>query len=275
MNLRETIFKRTDALILFFILYFLVASGGFLLGKMPANPSKQMEIFVPFLLGLPFVIGTGYLNPYIDKKIRQETAKTRSNLKKNYEAGELQKEQQIDFLSFVEKELTLSNIAWSEYLRQEGETPAEFESRLNKNRLKFQYSQEAIHGLLHCEQDENGKKIELMESIVVSAIEETSVYKRNPDFSNKCKHLYAYLKAWLICSIRYQTKKLPADWIKETTLDKQEQIDALRYIKDNLLNHERVKKYINRAESREVIKDYLDELIELIKQTDKTLRLIQ
>ncbi|MBG1242569.1 hypothetical protein [Nostoc sp. NZL] len=85
--------------------------------------------------------------------------------------------------------------------------------------------------------------------------------------------IFIYLKAWLVISIKYD-REMQSELIKqshpsEESPKKQDYLKALRYIKDNLMERDTVAQYFQekyKHEAREIIKFYLNRLIERIKK---------
>ncbi len=265
MNFLKSFFKRPNAFLAFFVFSGLVFYVGYQLGKTPEQATPKAQIIIPFLLSLPLA-GVTVLNSYLDLQIREETNERKMNLQKQYDTEEIQKKKLIDFLSLVNEQVSLERVAYDTSLRLKGETEERFRSRLRNNGLDFQNSQEAVNGLLSSKKDDKGKDIYLLKAIAITALENIGIPKTHPKFEDKFRHIYAYLRAWLICGIRHNTYELPIEWIQENSLSIQEQIDALNFIKNKLLNDDKLKKQISNENSRKVIGRYLDELIKKIKE---------
>lgn len=139
-------------------------------------------------------------------------------------------------------------------------------AKLKKNVKKFKDSQEALNGLLFSKKRESSEDL-LLEAIAIHALENTGIYKSEENFREKYQHLYAYLRGWLICSIRYNTNNLPINLIQSNALTKQEQINAIFYIRNYLIEHKIVQEYIPNKDSREIISEYLKKLESQIKKS--------
>lgn len=262
----KTFFKRPNAFLVFLIFSACLSYIGYQWGKTPEQASAKAQITIPFLLGLT-IAGVGALNFYMDLQIEEETKEEKRKLSERYNIEEIQKKQVFYFLSLVDDQLALNKIAYGSTLKLENETEEEFKHRLKSSNLEFQNSQEAVNGLLFSYQA-NGREIYLLKTIAITALEGIGINKPDPgdkklklEYQDKVNHLYAYLRAWLVCAIRYDTYNLPAQWIKETALSLREQIDALEYIKNNLLKDEKVIAQIPKEEVRMLISKYLNELI--------------
>ena len=108
-----------------------------------------------------------------------------------------------------------------------------------------------------------------------------------PDFKEKNKlamplyrHIKAYLKAWLVCSIKNEVIIQIEPFIQpkldgiSSYEDKETYIKTIQYIKDVALTSEYGLPYFSTPGSRKIVKDYLQKLILLLKgestQTNKT-----
>ena len=182
--------------------------------------------------------------------------------KDKYNSGEDQKKLNTDFYALVFDELGDENMSGISELFRKDESRAKFISRLKQCTEKFESSMKAIDGLLS--EDEDGKKI--LDAIVYESISKLCKGDNNEDFQKKCKHLYSYLRGWLVCSIRYQTYNLPVEWIKDKTLDNSEVRQALKNTEYFILNEDIIKnEYIPEESSRNLISQYIKHLLEIIE----------
>jgi hypothetical protein len=251
----------------------------------------MLFVVFAFLLGysiklVPNIIPQGFFTilsgliawALVEKRIKYSVdlvlEKIEGLLKKKFDINRTQEDQKKDFMSLVKEELGFDKILSEPFIIKEPDFRGKLEeNELEKRLIKFQKSLKCINELLFYYDDDNGKKIELLKGIVISAVEESILIdKQNPKFPDICKHLYAYLRAWLICSIRYNTSNLPIEWIQDTILSKQQQVTAIKYIKDNILPkmplNEETKQYIS-DDSIEETRKYLEILIEKIKVSVK------
>ena len=60
--------------------------------------------------------------------------------------------------------------------------------------------------------------------------------------------------------MRYNTELLPIRLITSRALSKQEQIKAISYIRNNLIEDDKFKTYIANEDSRQIIRHYLGKL---------------
>lgn len=269
----KLVFKRPSVFLAFLIFSAFSAYTFYQWGKTPENATPKAQITIPFLLGLT-IVGVGSLNYYLDLKIEEETKDEKTKLKNNWNIEETTNKQSLYFLSLVDEQLGLERVAYNSVLRVEPETEESFKNRLKNINLEFQNSQEAVNGLLFSYKEANGKEIYLLKSLAITALDGIGISKPEPgdkrlkiEYKTKVNHLYAYLRAWLVCGIRYNTYNLPIEWIKETALSLQEQINAIKYIKNNLLEDETVKAQIPKEEVRKLISKYLDELLKELQNT--------
>ncbi|MEH2334015.1 hypothetical protein [Nostoc sp.] len=255
-NMFKGMFQRPNILIVFFIFTTLVGFVGYELGKTPTNANQKITI----LLGLA---GTGvtWLNLFINLEIKTVIDEEKKSLQQQYNRDEVGVKYNTHFISLVSEQLALEKI--TEVSLRKNETQQQFKSRIKNNLERIKNSQEALNGLLSSRK-KNGKDVYLLDSIAFTALEEIEI-SINTSEDEKFKHLYAYLRAWLICGIRYDTENLPIDWIKENALNQQEQIRALKYIKNQFINDTVLRTEIPKKESREIIAHYLEVLIKKIE----------
>lgn len=270
MNIFRIIFrsisKRSTALIILFFFSLLIFWSGYEFGKTSNNATERRKILVTVISSFPLAIGLPILTLYINKQVELEIEERLEE--ENQKRTKIQQQALYDFMSFIEDGLTLNNVALEPLLplREKQDTEEDFINKLKENRIEFENSQEAIHVLLRSDKDEKGRERTLLVDIVTSALKETCEWKTKREFNNKHKHLYTYLRAWVMCGMRYKTYDLPIESINETALTIKEQIKALTYLKKELPNHEILKHYLPNEQSRELIGKYLDNLIIKIKQ---------
>lgn len=121
-------------------------------------------------------------------------------------SSEEQKKLNTDFYALVYDELTDYNMTGVSQIHKIDESRKEFLLRLEQCTKAFESSKDAINGLLSSDKD--GKKV--LKYIVYNAIKKKSSDDTEENFKNKCKHLYSYLRGWLICSIRSEGATIPA-----------------------------------------------------------------
>jgi hypothetical protein len=112
---------------------------------------------------------------------------------------------------------------------------------------------------------EEGKKI--LQSIVKEAMNHVLNKSRDEEVSTSENKKYlkteAILRAWLICSIKYDTP-MPIQSLKKIIGSSQDEIQALKYIKDKMLADTRIIKRLTNPMSREIVNEYIDDFIKLI-----------
>ncbi|MCC5599061.1 hypothetical protein [Nostoc favosum] len=259
-NMFKGMLKRPNILIVFLIFISLVAYIGYEIGRTNRVTSSTILTYISIFLGLT-TGGVNLLNYFIDWQIKTETEEEKERLKQQYDSNQLAEKHRMDFISLVSEEITFEKI--DESLLRKKENPKQFKSRIRDNLERIKNSQQALNGLLSSRK-KNGINVNLLDTITFTALKRIGI-PIETSADEKFIHLYAYLKAWLICGIRHDTTNLPIEWIDENALNQQEQIRALEYIKDKLINHEKVIEEIPKEESRKIIREYLEELINKIK----------
>ncbi|BAY82732.1 hypothetical protein NIES267_22160 [Calothrix parasitica NIES-267] len=77
------------------------------------------------------------------------------------------------------------------------------------------------------------------------------------------KNIYAILKAWLICSIKFDCD-MPTRSLHRIIKNSKYELDALNYTRDNILLDDKIKEIFTNDMSREIIKDYINRFVEKI-----------
>ncbi|AFY56390.1 hypothetical protein Riv7116_3950 [Rivularia sp. PCC 7116] len=191
----------------------------------------------------------------LEKDLEDKANKIENFFKEKYNSEEYPKQHMIDFFALINEDYGLNKIDIQGVMAEDVK-----ENKLEEYNENFKYSIKAINGLLYS--DESDKK--LLKGLVNSVISQTVTYDNKEDFKNKCRELYSYLRGWLICSMRYNTEKLPIESIQYNALSKDEKIKALEYTKKIVLNDEKIKEKIPNHLSRKLICEYIDILLEKI-----------
>lgn len=251
----KSIFKRPNALIAFAMYSLLLGLIGYQSGKTPEIISVLLIIFS---------IGLNFLNNYIDKQVKDEFE--RSNIKAENETGNTISKQKFDFVSIVHEKISINNILIRELLGKNDVTD-DLRQKLKNNFQNIQVSHQALNHLIFTyKKDKKGNNVEILKIIVSIAVEDRLRYKNRDDFNLKSKYIYVYLKGWLTCSIKYETDKLPIEWIKQTDVKKEELVNAISYIRKLVIHDSRVKENIQSEECRKLIAKYIDILVKKIKE---------
>ncbi|QFS43534.1 hypothetical protein [Nostoc sphaeroides] len=201
--------------------------------------------------------------------------KTELFLKNKYDTHEVVDNQIKDFFSLVQQErsyyLVLNDLDL--FVKKKAVLIGSLDEKGQEERGRsFEKSSTCVNELLYS-WEEKGKKRNLIKSIVVSALE-PFVDKNEPNYKDSCNHLYAYLRAWLVCSIRYQNPNLPIEWIERSSWNKQQQIQVIKYIRDDILERDILVKPQDKDkepplcdDSIKEVRKYLNILIEKIEQS--------
>lgn len=204
---------------------------------------------------------------FVEKRVKfvmnDALHKTESFLKKKYDIDEVVNNQRKDFCSLIQQEIGFSGLLEQPFLDKNSDLKSSLKrNEMEEREINFQNSCTCLKELLYS-YDENGNKRELLQGLVIRAVSSVDKDKRRDDVRIQ---LYAYLKAWLVCSIRYNTYNLPIEWIEDSCLSKQEQIDVINYIINVIFKDDRIEDYLSKSSIQEVSK-YLNILIEKIKQS--------
>ncbi|NJM19413.1 MAG: hypothetical protein HC874_09510 [Richelia sp. SL_2_1] len=202
-------------------------------------------------------------------KIEDNREKCESEIKKikeEYErkAPEIIKEkQELEFLAIWTDKEQLNHVDFnemSEKLRHE----------LMKDRKEFQEIYlESFRKRYEARQDIINKlNDDLLKSITRTAGDYSFREKQN-DFITKeenqiYKNIYAILRAWLICSIKFDCEMPTEHLHRIINKNSKRELDALKYIRDNILLDDEFKEILTNDKSREIISDYISRFCQKI-----------
>lgn len=233
--------------------------------------------FMPLVVGilLPFCswfFVKDFIEESIESESKEEIEKNREEYEKNinkmkeeYErkAPEAIKEkQELEFLAIWTDKEQLNHIDFnemSENLRNElMKDRREFkEIYLENFRIRYEARQDIIDKL----------NDDLLKSIARKA-GDYSLNKKQSDNITKeenkiYKNIYVILKAWLICSIKFDCE-MPTRSLHRIIKNSKYELDALNYIRENILLDDKLKEILTNDISREIIKDYINRFVEKI-----------
>lgn len=281
MSIVQRIIKRPWTSLSFTLFTLFTIFLGYQIGYNPPNQVSQNSLnnaggigsilkSVAPLLGL-YSIALTILHKNIDFEIEREVKKQKKSREEQLDFGEKIK---FEFLSLLYPEIPIKffrlQIPTTKFdnnqLDQKEKMP-DIEESLKKNAEDSRKHLKAVNYLL-ADKDvkKDNEKIQLLEAIVNTALKEKGITKdKDPHYYGKKTQIYAYLRAWLVCSIRYQTNQLPIDCIEGKSLSLKELKDLIECVK-NLISHDKkMKELIDDSDSRDIIICYLDKLIEKIK----------
>ncbi|MBX2864040.1 MAG: hypothetical protein KTR27_10820, partial [Leptolyngbyaceae cyanobacterium MAG.088] len=90
------------------------------------------------------------------------------------------------------------------------------------------------------------------------------ISKPNPEY-DLFKDIYAYLKAWVKCSLSHDSNQLmPISTIGLNYPNKDAYLTAFEFIVSNLLEKQGVEEFLPKPESRQILQDFLRELMHAI-----------
>jgi len=155
------------------------------------------------------------------------------------------------------KQLNLQDIQLDDRLL---ESTLEIDNKIREYGQEKELYDQAVEELL-----ESDKK-KYLKGLTRTAIEESLNIKfgdeRYPEIFNS---IYAYLYAWLIYSIKYH-RCMPIDLVLVSPINAKNHIKVIKHIKDEILNEDGKEILIPSDKSREIIKLYLNKLINLISK---------
>ncbi|MEH2462514.1 hypothetical protein [Nostoc sp.] len=253
------------------IFFFFLISTTFVLGLV-ALISKNMipQAALTLLAGSIFswVFVKEIINSWVDNTIE----KIKKAFQNKY--NEYENKPKMDFLSLIGEEEDINRIQWTGEIKIDHLSSAEkFKEKVDENKVEIYASHEAVELLLYSyTTNKGGKKIIFLNAVVKETINflGNGKYKNisHEEFNSKSRHLHAYLRAWLICSIKHRTENLPIDFIEDianNALTKKELIEAIKFIRTKFFSPDEsiLKKwsYTHHEDSRKMIVKYLDKLM--------------
>lgn len=254
-NIKHSITLQTYVFVLF----------SFLMGRVAQWVPSPVPAFVySLILGIiSWTIIKEVVDNIIDNKIADIEEVYQSEIK------DRSTDKLTDFASLLEDKY-LYDARWLDDVKQENESPNQLKARLKRKKKRFLACQDAVHGLCFSEIN-NGKEHALIGDILRTAFEDlknvsiSNIPKKDLDkINNQSEDLQYYLRAWLVCSIKYDTDLLPIEWIDTGNMKKEEILKFLNYIKNNVIHRKGFLAFFKYPESINVIEEYLESLIKKI-----------
>ena len=288
-----------DFTILSFLLGLAIAGCSFLFGYINLDPNhgdtntiERYKIFFQvssaiLLLIFPWVI-YNYVQGNIDKKKKEYDDKIQ-NLKQEYKQNMLNYQKGIDDIYRKNQELDFLSIFWEENHKklplfdyqyfckyvQDKQLRLKLEEDLEDYLEESKWRKEALEGLRKGFV-ENTEGQSLFSQIVGTACNHAlniQDYQQHKGVKPLYLDIFGYLKAWLVCSIKYAVA-IPIKPYFQDSLEgeansqyrhKETYIKAIKFIKDEALNDKITEKYFPTKKSLKIVSDYLGKLIVLIE----------
>lgn len=236
--------------------------------------NSSLDLLIKIVLPLIFgAFSWTLLKDVIEDLLDKEIGDEKENLKLDFEQKEkqllertpeaLREKQELEFLSILQDVLrSIDNIEFNDLcssISQELRSSiSSFRKKLKEHTSYVVASQKAVEAL------SNDKNV--LMPIVREACDKILSRKIDDPITEEVEcfydDIYAYLKAWLICSIKYDTP-MSIKPIRRAFQNADMYIDTLTFVKDSILEDVKAKRLVE-TESRKIIKDYLDKLIDLL-----------
>jgi len=229
-------------------------------------PPEVIKIIIA-LISLYFLTDQRYIKPKIEEWVKEDVKEYADNLYK--EVSDILIRQDLDFLYGLQpifhsvKDLSYQNLT----LDSDKETPisrSKIDNRVKEHGIDQEIREKAVEELLKAEQ-----KKHLQGVAQLAAEEKLKVTENNKEkYETLVKAIHAYLRAWLIFSIKHH-RNMPIDQIVGSTInvnDIRDHIKAIEFIREIVLEAETKEDLIPSQSSREIIQEYLDKLIEKLSE---------
>ncbi len=221
-------------------------------------------IVLSILVGLisTYLLSDKLVKPLIEEWIESDTENARKEFDKDI--VDILKRQELYLLYTLQKiyqsvkSLNLDNIISNEeYLISR----LEIDIKVRQDGELEELYDQALEDLLEAD------KTDKLKDVVRTTLSRGLSIKNNDDrYPELSDSIYAYLRAWLVCSIKYR-RYMPVEMILDSTANINTHKKAIRYIRDTILGGKNKNLLIPSDKSINIIKEYLDKLIEMIQKT--------
>jgi hypothetical protein len=237
-----------------------------------SNRAEHLKLLIPVFGSL---MTTGLFIFFIDRYVKLSEPKRITKLENN-NLKKLRESQDLEFLSVLqESEIPIGAINFQNFspsiedLRKKPEN--ELKSEIKKQHVYSNACEEALKGLSEGLATKKSNLVPLVLQACNKSLHRQPGESISKELDQFRDDIYAYLKAWLICSLKYRVS-IPVRPFRQTSLDWKFYINALKFIKDKALEDEAIRDFLPSQASRDIVQSLLNELIELIK--DEELRTV-
>lgn len=252
---------------------FILGLGVYALG---VNISQVLPI-PPFLftaiVGLisTYILSDKFAKPFVSQWIESEIKAYKDLIKK--ESAQSLQRQYFDLLYGLKKVyLNVKTLNIDDLIENDEYSISKLEI---DEKIEASFTQEKIYDkawkeLLEAEEREDNVEIRdvIQEVVRTTVTRGLKINRQDTNYQLYAKPIRAYLRAWLVCSIKYR-KCMPIEPILDSKENVKTHKNAVRYIRNNILNSENRYQFIPSQESIDVIKEYLDKLLVMIQEKDK------
>ncbi|WP_434684029.1 hypothetical protein [Pseudanabaena minima] len=252
---------------------FILGLGVYALG---VNISQVLPI-PPFLftaiVGLisTYILSDKFAKPFVSQWIESEIKAYKDLIKK--ESVQSLQRQYFDLLYGLKKVyLNVKTLNIDDLIENDEYSISKLEI---DEKIDASFKQEKIYDkawkeLLEAEErEDNGEIRDVIQEVVRTTVTKgLKINRQDTNYQLYAKPIRAYLRAWLVCSIKYR-KCMPIEPILDSRDNVKTHKTAIRYIRNNILNSENRYQFIPSQESIDVIKEYLDKLLAMIQEKDK------
>ncbi len=254
--------------------------------KSDVNKIEHLKIIIPPFSAL-FVAGffSFFIKNYVEDKVKNAQTNNSVLLLDNEIARNIRESQDLEFICMLrEANINLGNINFkglSSCIEEQGLKNREekvFLTKLEEHKEDTKAHEDVIKALSEHLATTDGNVSKLV-PLVLEACNIALKRKPGDKITDEIQcfrgDIYAYLKAWLLCSIKYRIP-IPVHPFKRTDLDTRVYVDAIKFIQRKALQDEAILELFPSPRSRKIVRDYLKELIRLLEsdQSSNTVSLI-
>lgn len=252
---------------------FILGLGVYALG---VNISQVLPI-PPFLftaiVGLisTYILSDKFAKPFVSQWIESEIKAYKDLIKK--ESVQSLQRQYFDLLYGLKKVyLNVKTLNIDDLIENDeySISKLEIDEKIDASFKQGKIYDKAWEELLEAEErEDNGEIRDVIQEVVRTTVTKgLKINRQDTNYQLYAKPIRAYLRAWLVCSIKYR-KCMPIEPILDSKDNVKTHKTAIRYIRNNILNSENRYQFIPSQESIDVIKEYLDKLLAMIQEKDK------
>jgi hypothetical protein len=260
------------------IIWVLIANSisfliGFALYYISAN-STQVSTPVPkeligIILGIVITlfVSDKYLKPLledcIDLEVSQRNTSYQEEIENKLPLDALER-QNLDLLYALQKvyssvkQLNLQNLSLG---KDHSISGLEIDEKVKKYGESEAIYDKALEELL-----ESDRKEDLIAVVRNTVTKGLNISPEDDKYSDYSIPIYAYLRSWLVCSIKCR-KYMPVEPILDSNTNAKTHIKAIKYIRNTILDGKNKNLLFPSQDTINIIKQYLDKLIEMIQTT--------
>jgi len=283
------IFQKPETFkIIAFVLCFTVFAFGFWLGSIDLNPSspniniaEKFKIIFPIAVQvIPTALFLLFINVYVKEHIdanRKEYEQKEFSLRRELQNAHI-KQQELEFLSIFLEKLndfpdSFNRNAFCKDITDLYPTATSLKEAIRNYSEKLKSREEALKGLDKGFKEDKNKQFPFAGLVLQACNDALNIQKYQKSAENFYLDIAVFLKAWLVCSIRYGVclKIEPFyNFSFENNNNKKNKksvyIDAIKYIQNAIIENKKpIDDYFETLNSRELVSEHLEELIKIME----------